>query len=82
MAIKEFCRATPGTATTDWVFFIGAAEGTGLDISGTRVVSFFGPKDGESGAGITDADNCGENEGGVTCGSRTGNWIRTVSFTF
>ena len=60
-------------ATTDWVFFIGAAEGTGLGISGTRVVSFFGPKDGESGAGITAADNCGENEGGVTWDSRAGN---------
>ena len=31
-----------------------------------RAVSFFGPDDGDSGAGMTDADNGGENEGAVT----------------
>ena len=31
-----------------------------------RAVSFFGPDDGDSGAGVTDADNGGENEGGST----------------
>ncbi len=31
-----------------------------------RAVSFFGPDDGDSGAGVTDADNGGENEGAVT----------------
>ena len=31
-----------------------------------RAVSFFGPAEGDSGAGMTDADNGGENEGAVT----------------
>jgi hypothetical protein len=47
-----------------------------------RTVSLFGPKTGESGAGNTDADKAGENDGGLPTGSRSGNWIRTVSLMF
>jgi hypothetical protein len=86
-----------------------------------RTVSFVGPKEGESGAGVTEADKgvetaggfageagegggggwkncveptswvagfivgCGSFEvpgGGLPSGSRTGNWIRTVSRDF
>ncbi len=46
---------------TGGVFFIGPAEASGSDTSGTRSVSFFSPESGDSGAGITDADNGGEN---------------------
>ena len=31
-----------------------------------RAVSFFSPESGDAGAGITEADNGGENEGAVT----------------
>jgi len=64
------------------VLFICPAEEISFGITGTRIVSFFGPKDGESGAGITDADDGDENKAGLAWDSRTGNWIRTVSFTF
>ena len=48
------------------MFFICPADGTGSGIGRIRAVSFFGPDDGGSGAGMTDADNGGENEGVFT----------------
>jgi len=47
-------------------FFIRPWEASGSDTSGTRNVSFFSPGAGGSGAGVTEADNGGENEGGLT----------------
>ncbi len=46
---------------TGGVFFGGPAEAGGSDTSGTRNVSFFGPDSGDSGAGVTEVDNGGEN---------------------
>src|SRR5438876_7984525 len=65
-AIKELCATTCGMGISGGVFFICPAEGTGSGMGRIRAVSFFGPDDGDSGAGVTDADNGGENEGAVT----------------
>ena len=46
---------------TGGVFFIDPADASGSDSSDTRNVSFFSPEAGDSGAGITETDNGGEN---------------------
>jgi hypothetical protein len=63
-AIKELCGTTCGMGISG--FFIRPWEASGSDTSCTRNVSFFSPEAGDSGAGVTQADNGGENEGGLT----------------
>ena len=58
-AIKELCGTTCGMGISG--FFIRSWETGGSDTNGTRNVSFFSPESGDAGAGITEADNGGEN---------------------
>ena len=69
-AMKELCGTTCGMGISG--FFIRSWETGGSDTSGTRNVSVFSPESGDSGAGITEADNGGENEGGLTASE---NWL-------
>ena len=65
-SVKQFCETTCGMGMRGGVFFTCPAEASGSATRGTHNVSFFSPEANESGAGLTVADNSGENEGGLT----------------